>query len=206
MESINDPFSPNFPPQFVLTWKFQHPYTFPSQKSILHSSNLFPKYSSYRLSNSSDRIESNRIFSFSPSLASYNTQQPIKRNVLKNDPSRYDYPSVHLRLHFESWKVYLHFPRVTRPGPIDLAGNSRAQKQEGGTGRGNTRRRRRGGVGKGCSACNSPDLMERGDLITREKGERGRVSQDLLTSRDPNNVSREQSELWPGLNHSPDGN
>lgn len=204
MESINDPFSPNFPPQFVLTWKFQHPYTFPSRKSILHSSNLFPKYSSYRLSNSPDRIESNRIFSFSPSLASYNTQQPIKRNVLKNDPSRYDYPSV--RLHFESWKVYLHFPRVTRPGPIDLAGNSRAQKQEGGTGRGNTRRRRRGGVGKGCSACNSPDLMERGDLITREKGERGRVSQDLLTSRDPNNVSREQSELWPGLNHSPDGN
>lgn len=35
--------------------------------------------------------------------------------------------------------------------------------------RGNTRRRR-GGVGKGCSACNSPDLMERGDLIRWEKG------------------------------------
>lgn len=177
-----------------------------NQSSILPTSSLNTPLTVFPI----HPIESNRIesflFSFSPSLASYNTQQPIKRNVLKNDPSRYDYPSVHLRLHFESWKVYLHFPRVTRPGPIDLAGNSRAQKQEGGTGRGNTRRRRRGGVGKGCSACNSPDLMERGDLITREKGERGRVSQDLLTSRDPNNVSREQSELWPGLNHSPDGN
>lgn len=39
--------------------------------------------------------------------------------------------------------------------------------------------------------------MERGDLITWEKGGGGEVSQDLLTSRDPNNVSREQSaEGW----------
>lgn len=88
-------------------------------------------------------------------------------------------------------KVYLHFPRVTRLDLIDLAGNRKRREEQEEEIR--EEEEEEEGVGKGCSACNSPDLMERGDLITWEKGGGGEVSQDLLTSRDPNNVSREQS-------------
>lgn len=76
---------------------------------------------------------------------------------------------LHLHLHFESWKVYLHFPRLRQDEKRKYA------KKKG-----------RGWKRVFCLQQSRFNGARRLDKV----GKRGReVSQDLLTSRDPNNVS-----------------